>query len=641
MCHIIDIEPEFKNIIENGLYVPMTVGQRKPEGQWTGDERKAANLDQRLKSLILLVLPNELFPSYSSPFQKPQTTIFSPSQPKPELRPNKDFEAKYNKVKAKLALLNSGTSSKSLMVKNKGRVAEAYEWDEEDVSFDENEMTKIKVLMALADDETIAVGKESTKNEEWVKISMKMQRSNLVLKHRNLVQELNTCKDQLLVLKQAKLDFLTMQHVNTEILKDNKKPKELTTITEIWINSSNKVNQCIRKQISSQKKRILGLDQLTEDPSSSGQTDLVFVKSSADDTKVSISGVERPWLSESEGFTLPNHDTGRILSAESQVKITEPSIAITYSSATEYDSVDESSVFSTALPPLEKLAGAEPVSSPKTIKSILKSNSTFKAETLKGVTINEPSSTPLRHLKSQGGSSSRSKTLRPSKPLPLCIHFGFSDHLSDDCINYPICDIYGSYDHDTQDVVSRQELNLKSAKSRRKQRKDSGPIEPITDEATNAEHVSTPFYDLSQSGEDRMQLNELMDLCAKLSDRVLSLENINTSQAAEIAILKERVKKLEKKRRSGTYKPRRLYKVGLSRRIESVGLVSFMLCDLDFEPLSLSLSSLPSCDLFLSCLLKEQLLEPALNLTVHCCGLEFRVLNGYDQKSFDEERGLN
>ncbi|GKF62793.1 hypothetical protein Tco_0182847, partial [Tanacetum coccineum] len=38
---------------------------------------------------------------------------------------------------------------------------------------------------------------------------------------------------------------------------------------------------------------------------------------------------------------------------------------------------------------------------------------------------------------------------------------------------------------------------------------------------------------------------------------------------------------------------------------------------------------------------EEQLLEPALNLTVHCCGHEFRVLNGYEQKSFDEERGLN
>ncbi|GJW39028.1 retrovirus-related pol polyprotein from transposon TNT 1-94, partial [Tanacetum coccineum] len=34
----------------------MTTGQRKPEGQWTRDERKAANLDQRLKSLIMSTL---------------------------------------------------------------------------------------------------------------------------------------------------------------------------------------------------------------------------------------------------------------------------------------------------------------------------------------------------------------------------------------------------------------------------------------------------------------------------------------------------------------------------------------------------------------------------------------------------------
>ncbi|GJR57409.1 retrovirus-related pol polyprotein from transposon TNT 1-94 [Tanacetum coccineum] len=46
--------------------------------------------------------------------------------------------------------------------------------------------------------------------------------------------------------------------------------------------------------------------------------------------------------------------------------------------------------------------------------------------------------------------------------------------------------------------------------------------------------------------------------------------------------------------------------------------------------------------MYLSCLLEEQLLEPALNVTVHCCGREFRVLNCYDQKSFIvEERGLN
>ncbi|GJX94733.1 putative ribonuclease H-like domain-containing protein [Tanacetum coccineum] len=49
-------------------------------------------------------------------------------------------------------------------------------------------------------------------------------------------------------------------------------------------------------------------------------------------------------------------------------------------------------------------------------------------------------------------------------------------------------------------------------KSRRKQRKDSGPTEPIPDEATNEEHVATPSCDPPQSGEDRMQLTELIDL---------------------------------------------------------------------------------------------------------------------------------
>ncbi|GKA61546.1 hypothetical protein Tco_0760953 [Tanacetum coccineum] len=173
-----------------------------------------------------------------------------------------------------------------------------------------------------------------------------------------------------------------MRHVNIEILKENKnlrkELKELTAITKTWINSSNKVNQCISEQIFTQKKRILRVDQLTEDPSSSGQKDLVFIKSTADDTKVSIPGVERPWLSEVEGFILPNHDTGRILLAESQMKVTDPSVTVTNSSMTKYDSANGSSVCSTPLPPLEKLDGAKHVSGPNTVKSILKSNSTLK-----------------------------------------------------------------------------------------------------------------------------------------------------------------------------------------------------------------------------------------------------------------------
>ncbi|GJU42512.1 hypothetical protein Tco_1195469 [Tanacetum coccineum] len=221
ICHIIGIEPQFENIIKNGPFISMTAGQRKPEEQWTTDERKAANLDQRLKvssysiyetkkkKSLISATPlstaffctsivqyfqdshddeedtrnsqeylNDLEEEYqartllakSKRFFKKGTQRFnsakatdqtkmsqmwqeSSSQHQPELRPTKYFEAKYNKVKAKQALLSSSAlASKASMVKNKGLIAEAYEWDEEEVSSDDNEMVKVKVLMALTED---------------------------------------------------------------------------------------------------------------------------------------------------------------------------------------------------------------------------------------------------------------------------------------------------------------------------------------------------------------------------------------------------------------------------------------------------------------------------------------------------------
>ncbi|GJV70361.1 hypothetical protein Tco_1490356 [Tanacetum coccineum] len=62
-----------------------------------------------------------------------------------------------------------------------------------------------------------------------------------------------------------------------------------------------------------------------------------------------------------------------------------------------------------------------------------------------------------------------------------------------------------------------------------------------------------------------------MELCTTLQKEVLDLEKTKTTQANEIASLKRRIKKLEKKRSSRTHKLKRLYKVGLSTRIESSG----------------------------------------------------------------------
>ncbi|GJS73621.1 hypothetical protein Tco_0706462 [Tanacetum coccineum] len=69
------------------------------------------------------------------------------------------------------------------------------------------------------------------------------------------------------------------------------------------------------------------------------------------------------------------------------------------------------------------------------------------------------------------------------------------------------------------------------------------------------------------SGEDRLKLKELMDLCTKLFDRVLALETTKTAQAKEIASLKKRVKKLERKRKSKTPGMKRLFKIGTTEEI--------------------------------------------------------------------------
>ncbi|GKG33976.1 hypothetical protein Tco_0434135 [Tanacetum coccineum] len=69
--------------------------------------------------------------------------------------------------------------------------------------------------------------------------------------------------------------------------------------------------------------------------------------------------------------------------------------------------------------------------------------------------------------------------------------------------------------------------------------------------------------------ENRLKLDKLMALCTTLQNRVLDLEKTNTTQHNEIASLKIKVKKLEKKNMSRTHKLKRLCKVGLTARVES------------------------------------------------------------------------
>ncbi|GJU94968.1 retrovirus-related pol polyprotein from transposon TNT 1-94 [Tanacetum coccineum] len=155
-------------------------------------------------------------------------------------------------MKDKLTLLEAipltSQSLKSIQSKNKFIVAETFDWDEEEVSDDEEE-TQVKVLMDLADDE-LSVGKNHERNDEWIDITMKKvnilvsmdedsdwqtylkyinidlkyieeQILNLLSKYNKIVFELNKCRNDLLVLKQAKLQAFTFHIQNTKLTKSN------------------------------------------------------------------------------------------------------------------------------------------------------------------------------------------------------------------------------------------------------------------------------------------------------------------------------------------------------------------------------------------------------------------------------------
>nr|GEX28260.1 hypothetical protein [Tanacetum cinerariifolium] len=123
--------------------------------------------------------------------------------------------------------------------------------------------------------------------------------------------------------------------------------------------------------------------------------------------------------------------------------------------------------------------------------------------------------------------------------------------------------------------TSKPQKKQKPRKSKQKDTQETQPSD-LTYEALNEENVPAQSNDPSLSRvntlgseEDRLKLQKLMELCTKLSERVLYLETTKTAQAKEISSLKRRVKRLEKKKKSRTYGLKRLYKIGLSARVES------------------------------------------------------------------------
>ncbi|GKD86721.1 hypothetical protein Tco_1357875 [Tanacetum coccineum] len=119
----------------------------------------------------------------------------------------------------------------------------------------------------------------------------------------------------------------------------------------------------------------------------------------------------------------------------------------------------------------------------------------------------------------------------------------------------------------TQPSTSQPQKKQNPRKSKQ-QNTEVPQLSGSNDDAAD-KNVPTHSNDPLLSGEDRLQLKELLELCTKLQLRVLDLENTKTTQAQEISSLKLRFKRLEKKGGSRTHKLKRLFKVGRSAQVVS------------------------------------------------------------------------
>nr|GEW71865.1 retrovirus-related Pol polyprotein from transposon TNT 1-94 [Tanacetum cinerariifolium] len=157
---------------------------------------------------------------------------------------SKGFQQKFT---SKLIQSSSNSNNQADLKFQKDYKAE-YKKIKEEV-FDEEEVTLVKVLMALADDE-LTVRKKHARNDEWVDITIRKantllsmdkdadwqnylkyvnidlkfveeQRLNLLFEYNKIVFELNKCRDELLILKQVKLDVVTFQIQNIKVIKLN------------------------------------------------------------------------------------------------------------------------------------------------------------------------------------------------------------------------------------------------------------------------------------------------------------------------------------------------------------------------------------------------------------------------------------
>ncbi|GKB60954.1 putative RNA-directed DNA polymerase, partial [Tanacetum coccineum] len=327
LVYLDGLEPYLIEILENGPFVPKSLLSTstniflKPQKQWSHEDKRLANQDKKLKSIIISCLPNDVMMSvikcttakaiwtdlilaHKGPSDTRDTKIAALRLKLNAFKALKDEKVNgtFTRLKCLLNdLENKGVSipqaevnttfvnslpkngrfhdkallaNQKMFYKRSGRVGSAKKPMDKSkeisfacgklVSFEDEEVTRVKAFMSIAEDEP-SVGKADARSGQWVAITMKKvqrilsmtdgeerkhildythvdlhyvenQRKNLLSKFNSLNQELSSCKSELCDLKNTKALNYSLQNeiakLNLEKESMNDEISELKKVIE-------------------------------------------------------------------------------------------------------------------------------------------------------------------------------------------------------------------------------------------------------------------------------------------------------------------------------------------------------------------------------------------------------------------------
>ncbi|GKD07083.1 hypothetical protein Tco_1186768 [Tanacetum coccineum] len=186
LYYLTEIEPYYITCITDDSFKPKTAeGLPKPEAQLSNNERRVANQDQCLKSVIISCLPVDILELVIN-FEttKEWTDLVHNCDGSSHTKENRimDLKVKYNTFRAKdsESLSQTFTHYKSLLNKLTNDGVKLSKHEINVVLFKiSKKILMTRVLMALSDEENLTVGKNHARNGEWVNFTMR--KVNIIL----------------------------------------------------------------------------------------------------------------------------------------------------------------------------------------------------------------------------------------------------------------------------------------------------------------------------------------------------------------------------------------------------------------------------------------------------------------------------